>query len=524
MSTSPVLGRETLRNIRTQGFLNGIALLLSATHADATLAKQLSWGDGAPTHTAATGSVYIRLDAADSDLVFYRNTDGAATWETIVGSELTDLLAATNAWTAANTFSHASGVTTDTVTERSVGAGVTIDGVKLLDSHIVDSVGFYDAAAPTKIVRLDAGAVTAGNTRVLAMPDADVTITTAGAALLDDAAAVNQRATLGLVIGTDVQAYDADLAAIAALVSAADKIPYSTGVATWVLADFTAAGRALVDDASAAAQRTTLGVVIGTDVQAYDADLAAIAALVSAADKLPYSTGVATWALADFSAAGRALVDDASAAAQRTTLGLVIGTDVQAYDASLLSLAALATAADRLPYATGVDTYAEAVFTAAGRALVDDASAVAQRTTLGLVIGTDVQAYDADLLELAGDSKVPVVPSLAAAAEAGNAIAVTIGLIAPGNGTVGRTQRLHCRLYAATMIESLAASFTMAETGTGTEISTTANAALLIDTDAAGAAIVTVTDVSGVFVGTVYLEVAPVNLLGSPRILALVFA
>lgn len=57
---------------------------------------------------------------------------------------------------------------------------------------------------------------------------------------------------------------------------------------------------------------------------------------------------------------------------------------LQQFDAMLTALAALVTVADRGLYFTGADAPALFTLTAAGRALLDDADAAAMRTTLGV--------------------------------------------------------------------------------------------------------------------------------------------
>lgn len=72
--------------------------------------------------------------------------------------------------------------------------------------------------------------------------------------------------------------------------------------------------------------------------QPLDADLTAIAALTSAANKLPYSTGSGTWALADLSAAARTLLDDADVATMRTTLSVYSQSELGNPETDLVAL------------------------------------------------------------------------------------------------------------------------------------------------------------------------------------------
>lgn len=119
---------------------------------------------------------------------------------------------------------------------------------------------------------------------------------------------------------------------------------------------------------SGATARTSMGVAIGTDVQAYNAGLQDISGLATTDGNIIVGDG-ANWVAE-------------SGATARTSLGLAIGTDVQAYDAGLASIAGLTTAADKMVYTTAIDTYAVTDLSSFARTVLDDATAKDARATL----------------------------------------------------------------------------------------------------------------------------------------------
>jgi hypothetical protein len=191
--------------------------------------------------------------------------------------------------------------------------------------------------------------------KTITMPDTTGTMALTSDITLATLGVDADLATLSLPASTTISAFGATLVDDANAAAAIATLGLDADIATFALPASTtisAFGATIVDDANAAATIATLGL---------DADLATFA--------LPASTTI--------SAFGATLVDDANAAASIATLGL---------DADLATFA--------LPASTTISAF--------GATVVDDADAATARATLGLTIGTHVQAFDADLSDIAG--------------------------------------------------------------------------------------------------------------------------
>jgi len=148
--------------------------------------------------------------------------------------------------------------------------GDTMTGALIMDNQ--QQVRFRETTANgTNYIALQAPASVSSD-KTITLPDVTGTVVTTG-----DSGTVTSTMILdGTIVDADVNA-SADIAFNKlANVSATDKLlgRSTAGAGPIEEIDCTSAGRALLDDADASAQRSTLGLEIGVDVQAYDADTA----------------------------------------------------------------------------------------------------------------------------------------------------------------------------------------------------------------------------------------------------------
>lgn len=129
------------------------------------------------------------------------------------------------------------------------------------------------------------------------------------------------------------------------------------------------------------------------------------------------SISIPATAISDSTATGRALMIAASAAAARTTLALVPGTDVQTQDNELQAIAGTTAAADRVPYFTGASTASVATFTNKGREVAGAADEAAVRAAAGL--GT-MATQNSNTLTVTGVTQLDGVPAPTVGSSAAN--------------------------------------------------------------------------------------------------------
>jgi len=258
----------------------------------------------------------------------------------------------------------------------------TSDTQTLTNKTLIDAFTYFaDDLDNTKKLQLQLSGITTATTRTLTIQDVSGTVYVSGGTdipIADGGTGASDAATArtNLGLGT-IATQNANSVSI-------------TGGSISGITDLTVADGG-TGASTASAARTNLGLAIGSDVEAYLGNPSADGYVLSST-----AAGVRSWVPQSGGGGGgyATIQEEGTPLTQRTVMNF-IGAGITAsddaansrtnitLDATLNSLSALGTAANKMAYTTDVDTWAEATITSFGRSLIDDADAATARATLG---------------------------------------------------------------------------------------------------------------------------------------------
>ena len=327
-------------------FADGSTMASAGAGSASALSNNLDIPITADADGNASGEIQFNISASEKMVILNSGNVG-------IGSDTpATILDVTGTVTATSFAGGGSSLTSLNATNLSTG---TVDNARL-DAALTSIAGLGSAADKMLYT-------TALDTF------AETDLTSTARTLLDDTDAPTMRTTLGL--GSAATATTTDFVAVTG-----DSI---TGSLT-----FSAVASDIItgtDEDLALMPNGTGSVGIGTATPAAFLDVQGAAQFGSGNVDLIDSSGK----IAAISSTYFASLDGSNLTTLNAT-NLSTGTvDNARLDAALTSIAGLGSAANKMLYTTALDTFAEADLTSTGRDLLDDASVAAQRTTLGLV-------------------------------------------------------------------------------------------------------------------------------------------
>lgn len=407
---------------------NALPLAQGGTAATSASAARTSLGLAIGTNVQAYDGDLAALAALSSTGMVARTASDTYVMRTITGTSGNVTVSNGDGVSGNPILSLPSAVNTITSITLNTGGALrtstTATNTLKIQAYDVDGTAYTDfitlTAANTPTCDLST-AVTIGGNALYYATGTDVPLTDGGTGA---SSASGARTALSLVPGTDIQVFDADLSALAALSSTGIAVRSASN--TWVQRSITAGTGISVsngDGVSGNPQISVSGLTIGSDIQAYDADLAAIAALSTVG--LVVRTGAGTAAIRSLTGTSNQITVSNSdgqssnpqislasslssitnitldtGGALRTAIGSGSTLLLQAYNTSGSSYSTFGTltagAVPSLNLATSTTMGSNAIYYATGTDIpvtdggTGSSTASGARTNLGVVIGTDV--------------------------------------------------------------------------------------------------------------------------------------